>query len=275
LVDAECTSQLLASEPRRSGGVTALAGAIAMVTGAAGGIGSAVSQVIAAAGAEVHAADITGAAIDLDVADPAAVDAAVDRIIHDRGRLDVVVTAAGIGVAGPLEEVTLDEWRRVFDVNLWGTVNLVRTAYPHMISQGGGHLALLASLSGLVPTPLLVPYATTKSAVVGLGASLRPEARRHGVAVTTVCPGPVDTRMLDDGGELGAVRSVNVRRYLTAAAGPPITPTRVAQAVVAGIEKNRPLVLPGRARLVALGARLAPRQAERIVTRAMSRSGTG
>jgi short-subunit dehydrogenase len=127
----------------------------------------------------------------------------------------------------------------------------------------------VASLSGLVPTPLLVPYATAKAAIVGLATSLRPEAARHGIGVTVVCPGPVDTPFLDTGGGEGMVQRVDVRRYLTRAAGPAISPDAVASATMRGVRRNRAIVTPKRAALIWRLSRLSPRGTEQVVTRAM------
>ena len=252
--------------------MTQLAGAVALVTGGGGGIGGAIAKHLTAAGAVVVTADLAGHGGDVavDVTDPASVTAATDEVIRRHGRLDVAVAVAGVGVGGLVEDLELDDWRRAIDVNLWGTVHTVRAAYPHMISAGRGHLVILGSLSGLVPTPLLVPYATSKAATVGLAAGLRPEAARHGIEVTVVCPGPVDTVMLATGGDEGVVRGgVDVRRYLERAAGPALHPDVVAKATVRGIRRNRAMVTPGRAGIAWRAARLSPGAAERLTARAM------
>lgn len=248
--------------------MTRLEGAVALVTGAAGGIGGAVVAALGRAGAQVVGADLSGADVDLDVTDAQAAGDAVDAVVRDHGRLDVLVTTAGIGVAGPVQDVTTDEWRRTFDVNVLGTVHVAMAAYRHMSERRHGHLALMASLAGIVVPPTMTPYASSKAAVIAFATGLRLEGAEHGVNVSVICPGPVDTRMLDDGGVAGAVRGVDVRRFLTRAAGPARSPASVAGAIVRGIERDRPVVLPGRARLLALGARAAPRTAERIVGRA-------
>jgi NAD(P)-dependent dehydrogenase (short-subunit alcohol dehydrogenase family) len=252
-----------------------LRGAIALVTGACGGIGSAIASALSEAGATVVRSDLGRSGVDLDeavdVTDAAAVDALVGRVVDRHGRIDVAVTAAGIGVAGETESIPLEEWHRVVDVNLWGTLHVMRAAYPRMIEQRRGHLLFVASLSGLVGTPLLVPYSVTKHAVVGLTKSLRAEAARHDVGVGALCPGPVDTRMLDDaGGDAGGVtHGVDVRRYLTSAAGRALTPAKVADTAVRAIERNVAITAPGSARWLDLGARWSPGVAERLIARSM------
>lgn len=195
-----------------------LQSAVVVITGGAGGIGTALGAAFERAGAVAVSADLPGrgAVIDLDVTDGDASRRAFSELRAERGRLDVVVANAGIGVGGLVEDLSAVDWARSIDVNIRGTANTVQAAYPLLVERGEGAIVLMASLAGLLGTPLLTPYAMTKHAVVGLGASLRPEAARHGVGVTTVCPGPVDTPLLD---EPGSTQGMNVRRYLTAAGG--------------------------------------------------------
>lgn len=240
--------------------------AVALVTGAAGGIGAAIADELAGRGATVVRSDLRGGAVDLDVTDAQAVEAVVARVIDEHGRIDIAVTAAGVGVAGPVEAIEGDEWHRTVDVSIYGTVHVVRAVYPHLIAQRRGHLLLVASLAGLTPTPLLTAYAMTKYATVGLARSLRLEAARHGVGVSALCPGPVNTPLLDAGGG-----RIDVRRYLTDVSGPAMEPTRVARAAVRAIERNRAIAAPGRARLLALGTRMSSRAADHLLTSAMKR----
>src|SRR5207248_6593438 len=116
------------------------------------------------------------------------------------GRLDLMVNNAGIGIGGETRELLLAHWDRIIDVNLRGVVHGVHAAYPVMIEQGSGHIVNTASLAGLLPSPGATPYAMTKHAVVGLSLSLRGEAAAYGVRVTAVCPGVVETPILDKGG---------------------------------------------------------------------------
>lgn len=245
-----------------------------LVTGAAGGIGAACVDALRESGRVAVGADLPGrgADLDLDVTDPDAVDRAVTSIVEEHGRLGGVVAAAGVGVGGPFETLDLDSWRRAIDVNLWGTVHLVRSAHPHLLAAGRGHLVVLASLSGLTPTPLLVPYATSKWAIVGLARSLAPEAHRHGIGVTAICPGPVDTDMLDAAAPYAAVTGgFDARRYLTDAAGPALPAAVVARAAVRAIGTRQVVVAPGRARLLGRLGAVAPTTTAKVITRAMRR----
>jgi short-subunit dehydrogenase len=265
-----------------------LEGAVTLLTGAAGGIGAELSRVVSERGAEVVLTDRdpdrlaeVGARVPgseqavLDVTDADACRRTVDDVLERHGRLDVVIAGAGIGVAGDAHEIPLASWRASVEVNLMGTVNVVHAAYPHLVAAGRGRLGLIASLSGLVPTPLLAPYSTTKHALVGLGLALRTEAAVHGVTVTTLCPGPVDTALLDQAAppDLEAVaRPPDPRRYLTRLAGRPMKPAAFAEAAVSAVERGRALVVvPGRSRAVALLQRLAPGAVARVGTKELAR----
>jgi NAD(P)-dependent dehydrogenase (short-subunit alcohol dehydrogenase family) len=251
--------------------MTRISGSVALVTGGAGGIGRAIARRLSADGASVVTTDRAGTAADMlaDVTDAGAMSRLVEQVIAEHGRIDIVVTAAGVGVGGVIEELDEDAWRRAIDVNLWGTINTIRAAYPELVRQRSGHIVVVASLAGLVPTPLLVPYSTSKAAVVGLAASLRPEAARHGIGVSAVCPGPVDTPMLDTGGAGGAGHGIDARRYLTSAAGKAIDPAVVGAATARGITRNRAVVAPKRAGTLWRATRFAPALAERAIASAM------
>jgi NAD(P)-dependent dehydrogenase (short-subunit alcohol dehydrogenase family) len=245
-----------------------LQGAVVVVTGAAGGIGAAVAAGFGAASAEVVRTDLPGrgADVDLDVTDLEATRRAFEEIRATRGRFDVVVANAGIGVGGLVEDLAATDWERSIDVNIQGTANTVQAAYPLLIEQRRGALVLMASLAGLAGLPLLTPYAMTKFAVVGLAQSLRPEAARHGVGVTVVCPGPVETPLLD---ETSRTDGLSVRRYLTASAGAPLDPAKIAHLVVDAVRHDRAAVVPGRAGLLWRLHRMFPNAVDKLIVRGM------
>ena len=197
-------------------GLRTYEGSVAIVTGAASGIGKAIALELARRGCEVMIADIDVAESDavvaaihvsggrasasaLDVADHSAVKALVDRTMADNGRLDYLFNNAGIGVTGDAAEYTLESWRRIVEVNFMGVVHGVHAAYPTMIQQGFGHIVNIASTAGLLPSPSLVSYSATKHAVVGLSRALRAEAHSRGVRVSVVCPGVIRTPILQGG----------------------------------------------------------------------------
>jgi NAD(P)-dependent dehydrogenase (short-subunit alcohol dehydrogenase family) len=185
---------------------------VSIVTGGASGIGRAIAAELVARGSHVVVADLDGeaalataaalgpraSAVTVDVADAEAVRTMVEETVAQHGRLDVMVNNAGIAIGGLLEELDTRHWDRAIDVNLRGVINGVTAAYPHLRAGGGGHILNTASLAGLIPAPSMLPYTTTKHAVVGLSTALRAEAASQGVQVSVLCPGFVDTPLLDN-----------------------------------------------------------------------------
>jgi NAD(P)-dependent dehydrogenase (short-subunit alcohol dehydrogenase family) len=260
----------------------------AVVTGAASGIGAALARALVARGDSVVLADLDSAgasavAADLsrlgpgrarveavDVRDADAVQAVVEGAHRRDGRLDLLFNNAGIGIGGAVEDLSLSHWERAIDVNLRGVVHGVAAAYPLMLRQGHGHIVNTASLAGLIPSPLLTPYAMTKHAVVGLSLSLRSEAAAHGVRVSVLCPGVVGTPILDRGNpeDLPEVRRLDGREYLTRVGGPPYPAAALAADVLRAVERNRPVIVaPRRARVAWRLHRAAPWLVDQVITR--------
>jgi NAD(P)-dependent dehydrogenase (short-subunit alcohol dehydrogenase family) len=247
---------------------------VSIVTGGASGIGRAIAIELIARGSHVVLADVDGdaavrtatelgpqaSAATLDVADAAAVTALVARVVGHHGRLDVMVNNAGIAIGGLLEELDERHWDKALDVNLRGVINGVTAAYEVMRAQGSGHILNTASLAGLIPAPAMLPYTTTKHAVVGLSTALRAEAAGLGVRVSVLCPGFVDTPLLDDIYEAPASfggSSVRARvrllqpRFLTA--------ELTAKRAVDGLAANKAVIPVGAmAHLTWRGLRYAP-----------------
>lgn len=188
------------------------AGQVAVVTGAAHGIGRALAEMLSARDIRVALADIDGDALtpvadgigpetlaaQTDVADPAQVRRLADRTLERFGRVDLVFNNAGMGVGGPLWTVEDADWQRIWAVNVQGVVNGMRAFVPHLIAAGSGHVVNTASLAGLTTGLFNGPYTASKHAVVSLSEALHGELAvlAPGIGVTVVCPGPVDTRML-------------------------------------------------------------------------------
>jgi NAD(P)-dependent dehydrogenase (short-subunit alcohol dehydrogenase family) len=272
------------------------AGASALVTGAGSGIGLALATELVARGADVMVTDLDGEAVaalaenlrhpastrngrsgrspmvsfaELDVADPAAVEETVGRFTLERGRLDFIFNNAGIGVGGPVESLTIDHWRKVVDVNLYGVVHGVAAAYPRMVQQRGGHIVNTASLAGLLPSPGLVPYSLTKHAVVGLSVGLRLEAASHGVRVSVVCPGLIETPLLDKGNavDVPGTPDIDIRATLSAVMGKPYPAASLAVDVLNGVAQNRPIIIsPVKAHPLWLLYRFSPSLFIRLAT---------
>jgi NAD(P)-dependent dehydrogenase (short-subunit alcohol dehydrogenase family) len=199
--------------------------------------------------------------VALDVTDRDGFARVVRDIRERHGSLDILVNNAGVGCGGEAQDIPAEQWDRSLDVNLRGAVNGILAAYPAMVERRRGRIVSVASLAGLLPLPLLAPYAMAKSGLVGLSTSLRIEAARFDVKVSAACPGPVDTPFLDTGGVGGgtATPGLEPRRFLTASAGPAMTPDAFAAAVMSGMASNRAVITPGRSRMLWGLARFAPR----------------
>lgn len=196
------------------------AGQVAVVTGAANGIGRAVAAALVDRGLQVVVADVEAGtlartaaelgdqvlAVPTDVADIDQVRALADRTLAAFGRVDLVVNNAGVGAGGPSWDIAPAEWDRVWSVNVGGVVNGIHVFTPHLIAGGGGHIVNTASLAGLTVGLFGAPYAASKSAVISISESLRGELDiiAPNIGVTVVCPGPVDTRMFRGLAEMAA-----------------------------------------------------------------------
>lgn len=237
-------------------------GRTALVTGAASGIGRALADELARRGALVVRTDVSLDGVDraLDVRDPDAWRSLVD----DLGAIDLLFNNAGISMGGPTHELTAEHWARIIDVNLRGVVNGVLACYPAMVAAGRGHIVNTASAAGLAAPPFVTAYATTKHAVVGLSTSLRAEAALQGVRVSVLCPGAVDTAILDrlPDADLPATATapVTAREYLAVARQRPITAERFAARALDRVARNKAvIVVPSSAKALWQVQRMSPR----------------
>jgi NAD(P)-dependent dehydrogenase (short-subunit alcohol dehydrogenase family) len=258
---------------------------VAVVTGGASGIGRAVGQELLRHGARVVLADLNaeGAAeaaramgnsgavqgVHLDVTDADAVQRAIDDVVAEHGRLDYLFNNAGIAILGEARHMTLDDWTRLIDVNVRGVVHGVAAAYPLMIRQGFGHIVNTASVAGLAATPAATGYALTKHAVVGLSTSLRCEAVGFGVKVSVVCPGFINTPIVNNAKMLEVDREEVVARF----------PAKLhsaddcARAIVKGVASNRAvIVVTTPAKIAWFLYRLAPGLVMRLARAVAERS---
>ncbi len=195
-----------------------LEGKVAVVTGAASGIGKAVATRAAEAGMRVVLADIeegplketeaalaaSGAdvlAVATDVSSGESVEALRDQALSHYGAVHVVHNNAGVGVFGPLWTVPEADWRWILGVNLWGVIHGIRVFVPLLVEQGEGHVVNTASVAGLTSPPYLGPYNATKHAVVTMSETLYGDLRNAGsrVGVSVLCPGFVNTRIHESG----------------------------------------------------------------------------
>lgn len=267
---------------------------VAIVTGGGSGIGRALADGLVRRGVHVVVADLDGdraadvaealggpataSSAGVDVRDADAVAALVHGTYREHGRLDLLFNNAGITVGGEVDELSVDHWDRAIDVNLRGVINGVAAAYPLMVEQGGGHIVNTASMSGLLPTPGVVPYATTKFGVVGLSLSLRAEAASRGVRVTVVCPGAVETPILDSKGPADlpvppSMAAIDTREIARRTIGAPVPADELAEVVLAAVARNVAIVVhPRRIRLFWWAFRLAPDLVLRLAARQVDRN---
>jgi NAD(P)-dependent dehydrogenase (short-subunit alcohol dehydrogenase family) len=243
-----------------------LAGKTVLVTGAAHGIGRATAIAFSRKGAQVAVADIDGeaaekvvselefaggraVAITADVSSEDQFNAMVDRAIDDLGDLDVLVSNAGVSVSGPVENVPLEDWRWIVDINMWPHVFGARRLVPYFKEKGSGHLVHVASAAGILGTPGLAAYTMTKFAVFGLAESLAVSLHDFGIGVSVVCPLWVDTEITlrgrlvpDPGMGIDEETLRNFSREMLRMQG--IPPEKVGESIVEAVETGRFLVLP-------------------------------
>lgn len=188
-----------------------ISGRYALVTGGGSGIGKAIALALAAAGVEVTVCGRRKAELDdvasaspriasavADVTDEGSI-AAVYETAQDRGRpFDIVVANAGIAMSAPAHKTSLADWQRVMDVNLTGAFLTVKPALAAMAHRGAGRIIFVASIAGLKGGSYIAPYVASKHGVIGLMRALAAELAKTGVTVNAVCPGFVETPMLQD-----------------------------------------------------------------------------
>lgn len=246
---------------------------IAIITGAASGIGRALGVELAQRGAIVVMADLQAKmlaevadlitqcghkvkAVTLDVTDFEAVKALVRDTVARYGGLDYIFNNAGIAVGGEVRDCSIDDWRNVLDVNLFGVINGVAAAYPLMVKQGFGHIINTASIAGLTLFPNSASYVASKYGVVGLSNALRIEGADLGVNVSVVCPGYIKTAIFHTS-KMIKINREKILKSLPERFG--ITPEECALVILRGVEHNKSIiVVTGFAKILWLLYRIHP-----------------
>ena len=170
-----------------------------------------------------------------------------DEIHRTFGPMDIVMNVAGIALFALLEDMDHAHWEKIIRVNLWGPIHVIECFVPEMIKVKRGHLLNVSSVAGLTGAPWHAAYATTKWGLVGLSEVLRYDLRQHGIGVTVVCPGAVDTPLKNTVEILGmppggAAEKEMKRRFSNHA----VSPERAAELMIRAIQRDRFLVFTSR-----------------------------
>lgn len=238
-----------------------LGGKIAVVTGAASGIGRATALELARRGADLAVCDLDEVGLEafaqeaeamgrkvirqrVDVSSAADMERFANAVHAEVEAVDILMNNAGVGLGGGFLHTDLESWDWLVGINLKGVIHGCHFFLPPMVERRAGHVINVASAAGLVATEALAAYSTTKFAVVGLSEALHEELSHCGIGVTTVCPGIINTAitrtsrmvgpMATDSSREEVVRAYERRNY---------TPERVAQNILRGVARNR-AVLP-------------------------------
>jgi NAD(P)-dependent dehydrogenase (short-subunit alcohol dehydrogenase family) len=274
-----------------------LNGRTVLVTGAAGGIGLATAMAFAREGARLVLVDVDGDRLEEAEAELLAlgtecrtytVDVSSEEQVRDLaartevafGGLDVLVNVAGVAIGGDIADTTVDDWRWIMGVNLWGPINAIGAFLPGMLERGSGHVVNIASAGGLVAVPGLGAYCTTKFALVGLSEALYQEARERNVSVTVVCPGLTNTGMYERIRYRGVSREKAVRLFARIVSRC-MPAEKTGELIVRAVQRDRfLLVTTAHGRLGYLAKRLSPgltrlvlrqgRRAQNVSNRLMS-----
>jgi NAD(P)-dependent dehydrogenase (short-subunit alcohol dehydrogenase family) len=234
-----------------------------LVTGAASGIGRATAIAAGEQGANLFLTDIDAGRLEpvarevrraggsvsvlaaADVSDYEAVAALAGEVHGTHGSLDVVMNIAGISTWGAIENLEHHHWQRQVDVNLMGPIHVMECFIPPMIRAGrGGHLVNVASVAGLFGLPWHAAYSAAKFGLRGVSEVLRFDLRRHGIGVSLVCPGAVDTPLVGSLQIVGVDRdALHLRKLERRFRRHAATPEHVAALIIRAIRRDRYLVL--------------------------------
>jgi NAD(P)-dependent dehydrogenase (short-subunit alcohol dehydrogenase family) len=254
------------------GSVKAIRGKKALVTGAAWGIGRSIALALAREGADLFLLDIEeeklAAVVEearnfgvkvigrrCDVAEADQITESVKALVDAWGKLDILVNNAGILYYGHTEKMSDEQWDRLLAVNLHAPIRFIRQLLPLLREQPDAHILNVCSIAGLVPKRKMAAYQMSKFALVGLSESLRAEYSPGGLGVTALCPGLIDTNLLDFARE---------RDWVTARLNPPAfmfaSPDWIGARAIKAIRRNEGLVvITAYARALWLLRRLSPR----------------
>ncbi len=245
----------------------AFRGKVALVTGGASGMGRVASRRLAAEGASVAVFDMNETALAelaaesprirtwrCNVADWQQVQECVAEVERELGPIDRLTHAAGIMPSHAVIDTTLEEARRLMDVNYFGTLHMIRAVVPGMLARDRGDVILFGSISGMALTPKLGAYAASKSAVNVIGETLANELARTALRIAVVLPPAVNTPLIEQSLATDAAQALREARK----SGRLSDPEKIVTQIEAGLEKGRKAIYPGEAKFLELWHTLAP-----------------
>ena len=252
--------------------------ATAVITGGASGIGRSLGKALAQRGSTVVLADIqfemaqtvakeiesaggSAPAAKLDVTDAQAVNTLLQDTLEEHGRVDYMFNNAGIAINGKFHDFAITDWQRCIDINLLGVVHGIYAAYPIMAQQGFGHIINTASTAGIFPWPTTIAYTATKHAIVGLTTALRAELAQSGITTSVLCPGAIQTAIIEDGTKserwAGNYSEEKLKKFFEGVSG--MDPDLFAEKALNQVAKNKPvIVIPARYKMLWWANRLSP-----------------
>ncbi|HPP79588.1 MAG TPA: SDR family NAD(P)-dependent oxidoreductase [Deltaproteobacteria bacterium] len=244
-------------------GIKDFRGKVVVVTGAGSGIGRATAIAFAREGADLVIADVREERLDevaknisglgarvmtkkTDVSKREEVEDLARVVLAERKRVDILFNNAGVGLGGSFAETSIEDFEWLFSINFWGVLYGIKAFLPHMMEKRYGHIVNTSSLAGLTALPGMSAYSAAKFAVAGLGEAIRSELRKYNIGVSTICPGVINTRVVEDGRmhlrESARANRDSVVEFYRRWGWPP---ERVAKAVLSAVRMNRSVVPVG------------------------------
>jgi len=235
---------------------------VAIVSGGGSGIGKAICEYLGKYGSKVIVTDINldsanktattiiqnggvAEAYEIDVSNSKAVKGLIEGVAEKYGKIDLLFNNAGISLNGEFQDMTLEHWQRIIDVNLWGVVYGCHFVYPLMIKQGYGQIINTASLAGLIPGGLTTSYSASKFGVVGFTLGLRSEASFYGIQVNTLCPGFIKTAIQNTTPIVSEYLNSEKNKKMGSNMKAP-TPEKCIKSIMKGVKRNKAIIISPR-----------------------------
>ena len=251
---------------------------IALVTGAASGIGRATSIAFAREGCDVVITDVNGEglkpvaeeikglgrsalSVKADISNKNDVKILCEKALKEFGRVDVLINNAGVALYAEIKDTDLEDWEWIMGINLWGSIYTLNSLLPQMVENKCGHIVNVSSWAGLVGFGGNGAYCVTKFGVVGLSEVLRTEMERFNIGVTVVCPGAVQTNIFNSVKLKGFKKDIRKMPVFLS-----LTPEGMAKRIIRAVKRNKPQVITGVGKLGYLLKRISP-AAGRFISR--------